>query len=205
MSDTLKSNSENSSKVDSLNKMPFVGSKDLDGVAFPFYMIVKSSSNSLLPEKWDAVSKSASDHAADYKKGDVIKIVGMEQNTKMKDKWLMLITDDNKAIWSEGLKPEDVIFSATVTPSLDSPFRISGTTAGADVMKKEFGELFEAVPMWAKALPVAGVLAGIIYSWNTKKGFAAHIGYGLVGGLIFTAPANYYITLGAEKLDKQKS
>lgn len=198
----------NDSKVDALNKLPFIGSKDLTGIAFPFYMIVKASVNSLMPEKWDATTKSAKDKADDYKKGDVVKVVGLEQNTLMKDKWLMLITDDNNAIWSEGLKPEEVLFSASITPTdkESAPFRLKASSGVGDLKQFEssVSSAFESSPSWAKILPIVGMGVGLLWAYNKKKSLAAHFGYAIVGGMAFCAPLNYYDLLSEEKMGNKK-
>ncbi len=121
--------------------------------------------------------------------------------------FLMLITADNKAIWAQGIKPEEVLFSATVTPSVEEakPFRVASSAdaakdaiaAASEPTKKsitvEYSAAFKSAPTWAKAIPALGLVLGIFYAAKKKKGIAACAGYGAVGAMIFAAPLNYYL------------
>lgn len=170
----------NASMFEALNKMPFVGTKDLHGVNFPFYIIVKTTDNLLMPEIWDATANATTDKAADYKVGDIIKIVSILQDGKVKTDSLMLITDDGKAIYGEGLKTDNITFSA-------SPTVASSTTPVIPVSAPP-----TTVPSWTKGVVYAGAGLGLLYAFNKKKGLFGFALYAAAGALIFSAPYNYY-------------
>lgn len=53
-------------------------------------------------------------------------------------------------------------------------------------------EFIPKTPSWTKALYVAGFPAGLLYAAYKKSGFWGYVGYGIVGGIIFSVPYNYY-------------
>lgn len=191
-----------SSKLEALNTMPFVGSKDIAGITFPFYIFVKEDDSFLMPDKWDGVKKETVGKAKDYKKGDVVKVVGMELNKA--NNWQMLITDDSRAIWAEGLKPEKLTFSATIPQSVKEAVSESRHVQKAVVDSKEDAAQVNkalgvkpSAPSWTVVLPVVGLMAGLAYVHKTGKSGWAYLGYAIVGASIFSAPYNYF-TLGKE-------
>ena len=53
-------------------------------------------------------------------------------------------------------------------------------------------EFIPKTPNWTKALYVAGFPAGLLYAAYKKSGFWGYVGYGIVGGIVFSIPYNYY-------------
>ena len=163
------------SNFDALNdpkKTMFVA-KDFDGLSFPFYILVLKDDNFIMPSKWDATNNKTVGRAKDYKAGDIITVTAMALDTKpnaLKDK--LLITDDGKAIWGEGLRPADQTFSAA---------KPSGTAVSAATLDATKAAKSQVIPTVFSSV---GLLGGLYYAHKKGSGFWGYVGYAILGSVV---------------------